>query len=81
MMTPSNFLVPGPKVSARYGITGRTLNRWKCDPNLDFPQPITINHRDYYDERALEVWERQRAAASRNMAKRPPNAEPHQHGA
>ena len=71
-MTNASTMLPGPKVSARYGITGRTLNRWKYNPDLDFPQPITINHRDYYDERALEIWERQRAAASRKT---------HQHAA
>ena len=60
--------LPSAKVRERYGITGRTLNRWKHDPDLGFPEPLTINRRDYYEEQALEIWERQRAAASRNRA-------------
>lgn len=81
MATSTSTMLPGPQVQARYGISGRTLNRWKYDPDMGFPQPITINHRDYYDERALEAWERQRAATSRKTSTRTRSSEPAQSAA
>lgn len=68
-MTYPSTMLSSPRVRARYGITGRTLNRWKHDPDLSFPEPLTINGRDYYSESALEVWERQRAAISRKLGR------------
>lgn len=60
--------LPSTRVLERYDITRRTLGRWMEDPDLGFPLPITINNRHYFDERALETWERQRAAAFKPAA-------------
>jgi len=47
----------------RYGnISAMTLWRWERDPRLNFPPAIDINGRKYRSLRALEEWERQRAA-------------------
>src|SRR5829696_1817488 len=49
----------------RYGnISAMTLWRWERDPRLNYPPPIEINGRKYRSLRALEEWERQRAAES-----------------
>ena len=58
--------LPSTKVYERYGISRRTLSRWMADPYLGFPAPLTINNRHYFEECALEAWERQRIATSRN---------------
>lgn len=56
-------LLPGPTVDRRYGICSRTRARWKNDPDLDFPKPaMSVNGRDYYDERQLIAWERSLAS-------------------
>jgi predicted DNA-binding transcriptional regulator AlpA len=52
------------RVRQRYGITAMTLWRWQRNDALQFPQPIVINKRLYWDISDLESWDasRQRAA-------------------
>jgi predicted DNA-binding transcriptional regulator AlpA len=57
---PENFL-PTKKVWERYGVTDRTIDRWLNDPAMDFPRPLKINGRRYFNELQLIAWERRRA--------------------
>jgi hypothetical protein len=50
--------LPTRLVCARYCVCDRTIARWERDPNLKFPQPTVINSRKYYDEDALNEWDR-----------------------
>jgi hypothetical protein len=53
------------------GITPRSLHRWKNDPAMGFPQPTTINRRDYYDPREIEDFAlKRRAIADHEAAKK-----------
>jgi predicted DNA-binding transcriptional regulator AlpA len=61
-------LVPGPKVKARYGVSEQSIWRWTNDPELEFPQPVKINRRNYWRLADLERWERRCARASRRTA-------------
>jgi hypothetical protein len=54
--------LPKPKVAERYRTTSRAVDRWRKDPNLGFPQPISINGFLYFSEPELIAWERSRAA-------------------
>lgn len=54
--------VPAAKVRERYGgISDMSLWRWVRNPEMGFPQPLTINRRRYWCLRELEVWEQFRA--------------------
>ena len=55
-------LLPTRLVCKRYGVSDRTISRWERDPDLQFPQPVTINKRKYYPEAALTAFDRDRAA-------------------
>jgi predicted DNA-binding transcriptional regulator AlpA len=45
------------------GVTQMTLWRWRNDPKLDFPSPIVVRRRNYYDREELDSWlKRQRCA-------------------
>ncbi len=57
-------LIPAKQVCSRYKIVLRTLGRWLENEILEFPKPIVINGRRYFREKALEEWERCRAASS-----------------
>jgi hypothetical protein len=52
----------GPMVDRRYNITPMTRWRWERNGELGFPKPLVINRRKYWSRRALEEWERSRAA-------------------
>ena len=55
--------VPAKVICARFGdITPMTLWRWLKDPNMNFPQPIVINRRRYFELSEIEAWERNRAS-------------------
>ena len=54
-------LVPARDVLKRYGVVGRTLDRWVADPELKFPRPLVVNRRRYFRESALIDWERRQA--------------------
>ena len=55
-------LLPARCVRSRYSVSGRTLSRWRRNPNLAFPHALMINGRCYFDEADLAEWERSRAA-------------------
>jgi predicted DNA-binding transcriptional regulator AlpA len=59
---PSGSLVPARKVQERYGISGRTLDRWLAQPDLRFPKPILINRRRYFRESELSEFEHSHAS-------------------
>ena len=52
--------LPTGDVAARYSVTTRSIDRWRKDPDLAFPQPIYINDRKYWSLADLEKWERER---------------------
>jgi predicted DNA-binding transcriptional regulator AlpA len=54
--------LPASAVCQRYGVVDRTLDRWLKNRELAFPKPLYINHRRYFDEAELEIWERKQAA-------------------
>ena len=52
-------------VARRYNVTPRTVDRWKDNPELEFPPAdLRINNREYHQIETLESWERRRAIAS-----------------
>ena len=53
--------LPTGDVAARYSVTTRSIDRWRKDPDLAFPQPIYINDRKYWSLADLENWERERS--------------------
>jgi len=53
--------LPKRKVGERYGVTTRTVDRWKAQAVIP-PPDTTINNRDYWDEAALDRHDRQRVA-------------------
>jgi hypothetical protein len=55
--------LPTGDVAARYSVTTRSIDRWRKDPELAFPQPIFIRDRKYWSLADLEKWERERTAA------------------
>lgn len=54
--------LPARVVCERFGVTTRTLGRWLADQELNFPRPLVINNRRYFDEIQLISWERARAS-------------------
>ena len=63
-MSTDDAYLSGRKVDARYGTSPMTRWRWERNPTLGFPKPIIINGRKFWSQRALEEWERSRAATS-----------------
>jgi predicted DNA-binding transcriptional regulator AlpA len=55
-------LLPTRQVCRRYTVSDRTISRWERDPHLQFPQPVVINKRKYYNEAELTAFDRARAA-------------------
>ncbi len=52
----------GPHLSARdvcerYGISRRTLDRWRASESFGFPKPIELNRRLYWRENELMDWD------------------------
>jgi hypothetical protein len=56
-------LVPTRGVLSRYQIVDRTLDRWLESPTLNFPKPVIIRRRKYWQLGELVAWERQQARA------------------
>lgn len=54
---PTNIRLPSKAVTARFGISRRTLDRWLRDSVLNFPRPLVINHRLYFALGEIEAWE------------------------
>jgi predicted DNA-binding transcriptional regulator AlpA len=59
-------LSPSSRVRERCGgISEMTLWRWRQDPDLAFPTPVTIRGRNFYDDDEItEFLDRQKAASS-----------------
>jgi hypothetical protein len=57
-------LQPTRRVTDRYGICSRTIDRWLLKEELGFPKPILINRRRYWYEQDLIEWERTRSATA-----------------
>src|SRR5262249_9133565 len=50
---------------ARYRVSDRTIDRWVKDPRLEFPQPLIINGRRYWDESEIAAFDaKQKEAAA-----------------
>lgn len=48
---PNQKLSPSSQVRKRCGgISEMTLWRWRKDPRLNFPEPVTIRGRNFYDD-------------------------------
>lgn len=63
-------LIPAKKVREELGgISDMTLYRWLNDPTLDFPKPIYIKTRRYFDAMQLAEFKEKRALASLGSAK------------
>ena len=58
-------LQPRRVTIARYGRSGRTLERWEQDPDLAFPKATIIRGRKYDDPAALDAWDAACAARTR----------------
>ena len=54
-------LVPAPKLRQMLGISSVTMWRWRNDPDMGFPRPVSINDRNYFHLLDVQTWiERQR---------------------
>lgn len=63
-------LIPAKKVREELGgISDMTLYRWLNDPTLDFPKPIYIKTRRYFDMMQLTEFKEKRALASLGATK------------
>jgi predicted DNA-binding transcriptional regulator AlpA len=56
-------LIPARQVAMRYGVSLRTIDRWRRDEKLGFPPSVMINGRNYNAEADLEEFDRRRAQA------------------
>ena len=55
--------LPTRLVCERYNVCDRTIARWQANPELNFPKPVVINNRKYFDDDQMTAWDRSRAAA------------------
>jgi predicted DNA-binding transcriptional regulator AlpA len=60
--------LPSKVVRSRYGICTRTIHRWVHNAELEFPKPLVINGRLYFDEASIIAWERNRASGPMRRA-------------
>lgn len=56
--------LPARRVCQRYDVCDRTLDRWVADPKLNFPRPMYVNKRRYFDEDELDEFDRRQVKAS-----------------
>ena len=63
----STFVTRG-QLAKRYSVVERTISRWLEDESLGFPQPMFVGARLFFRLTEIEIWERDRAAASRKQA-------------
>ena len=65
MNIPQKVYLSSTQLRQRYGnVSSMSVWRWVNHPTLGFPKPITIQRRNYWDESALEEWERKTAASA-----------------
>ena len=65
MATTPDTLLPGPAVQERFGVTSMSIYRWRKNPNLGFPAPLSINGRNYWRAADLAAWQTKLADAGR----------------
>ena len=49
-------LVPKPNLATELGVSSRTISRWQADTQVDFPRPVVIRGRNYFDRASIEAW-------------------------
>jgi hypothetical protein len=62
MMNNSEDYLPVKLVRLRYGVCGRTLDRWEDNKALGFPKAMVVNGRRFWRLADLQNWERARAS-------------------
>jgi predicted site-specific integrase-resolvase len=67
---PAKRLLPTRQVSQRYGVTPRTVDRWRRQMIIP-PPDLTINNRNYWDEEGLDRNDRRRVAERAALRDRP----------
>jgi hypothetical protein len=60
--------LPTKATAQRYGVSTRTIERWRDDPKLNFPKPDNVNGRNYDWLSKLVRWDRHRAAAGNSSS-------------
>jgi predicted DNA-binding transcriptional regulator AlpA len=60
----ANTLIPKPNLARELGVSSRTLSRWLDDAEVEFPRPVVIRGRNYFDRAAIETWKSARLRAS-----------------
>ena len=65
----NNKLLPKRVVAGHFGVSTRTVDRWRLDRTLGFPEAIVIRERAYW--RAAEIEGFMTAAAKRCASGRP----------
>ena len=66
--SPDTGYLPARRVWERYGICSMTLHRWLADKRMNFPKPTYLGRFRYWKLSALQTWERQQTANSREVA-------------
>jgi predicted DNA-binding transcriptional regulator AlpA len=61
-------LIPKTSLAHELGVSSRTLSRWLKDGSIDFPRPVIIRGRNYFDRISVEGWKAGRVRASVRIA-------------
>ena len=64
LRSENRSLVPKPNLARELGVSSRTLSRWLADGAVDFPKPVVIRGRNYFERGSIEVWKTDRLRAS-----------------
>lgn len=59
---PKRPLLTSKQVRDRYSVCGRTIERWEQDPRLNFPRPLVIRRRKYFDPDDLDAFDATQSA-------------------
>jgi predicted DNA-binding transcriptional regulator AlpA len=65
-------LIANKRLARKLNVTTRTLFTWAADPKLNFPQPLKIGFRRYFQVSEVEAW----LASRRSGAPMPPPSNP-----
>jgi predicted DNA-binding transcriptional regulator AlpA len=60
----ANLMIPKPALARELGVSSRTLSRWLVDGAVEFPRPVVIRGRNYFDRASVEFWKATRLRAS-----------------
>ena len=63
-MAEERSLMTGADLMARYSISDMTLHRWIRNKDLNFPQPLVINRRRFFNSEEIQAWEASRKGAA-----------------